>query len=367
MLGKIDDVRVWDGVSSVTVSETATLTNVPVQSTFEETDTRKFYTYLYTYADGLTWVEQGNAGYLSSTDAGGGARGVFCGGYTGSYINVMEYITISTTGNVTDFGDLTANRSAIAAGGNGTRGILAGGYLSADMDVIEYITIANTGNSTDFGDLTVERSQPCGNLKSTAGRNVFAAGNAIASAFSNVMDYITVANTGNATDFGDSTIGAYGRSGGCNNGTRGCVAGGVASGSVRTNIIDYITMGTTGNATDFGDLIAATQFMGGTDNSSRGLFAGGYDTGYANRIDYITIASTGNAADFGDMTTYRHPPYACNDTVRSIFSGGQGSGGGSGTQDSIEYVTTATLGNGTDFGDMTAAKYDSVAGVDSST
>ena len=340
-------------------------TNVPVQSTFEETDTRKFYTYLYTYADGLTWVEQGNAGYLSSTDAGGGARGIFCGGYDGSYINVMEYITISTTGNVTDFGDLTANRSAIAAGGNGTRGILAGGYLSNDIDIIEYITIASTGNSTDFGDLTVERSQPCGNLKSTAGRNVFSNGNGIGVQKENTMDYITVANTGNATDFGDSTVGAYARSGGCNNGTRGCIAGGYASG--QTNVIDYITIGTTGNATDFGDLTGTIQGLGGTDNSSRGLFAGGYASGYSNSIEYITIASTGNAADFGDMTTPRNPPYSCNDLVRSIFAGGQGSGGSSTTQNSIEYVTTATLGNGTDFGDMSASKYDSVAGVDSST
>ena len=35
----------------------------------------------------------------------------------------------------------------------------------------------------------------------------------------------------------------------------------------------------------------------------RGLFAGG--TGTINTIDFITIASTGNAADFGDMNTIR--------------------------------------------------------------
>ena len=340
-------------------------TNVPVQSTFEETDTNTLYTKLYTYTDGLTWVEQGTAGYLTEADAGGGSRGIFCGGYTGSYINVMEYITISTTGNVTDFGDLTSNTDSIAAGGNGTRGILAGRYTTNDSDIIEYITIASTGNSIDFGDLTEERSQPCGNLKASTGRNCFAAGNNIATAKSNVIDYITVANTGNATDFGDDTIGAYGRSGGANNGTRGVIAGGVASG--QDNTISYITMASTGNATDFGDLISATQFMGGTDNGSRGLFAGGHDGAYEDRIDYVTIASTGNAADFGDMTEQRHPPYACNDTVRSIFAGGQGASGGSGLLNSIEYVTTATLGNGTDFGDMSAAKYNSVAGVDSTT
>lgn len=365
--GIVDDVRVWDGVSSVTAGEKAAITNVPIQSTFEETDTNKFYTKLYTYADGLTWVEQGNAGYLTEADAGGGARGIFCGGYTSTHLNVMEYITISTTGDVTDFGDLSGNRSGVAGGGNGTRGIMAGGTTGSNVNIIEYVTIASTGNAQDFGDLTEARNSPCGNLKSSTGRNCFSTGNIHPSNpnRSNVIDYITVASAGNATDFGDD-IDAYGRTGGCNNGTRGCIAGGYGSGG-KVNNISYITMANTGNASDFGDLIAVTQFMGGTDNSSRGLFAGGYDSNYANRIDYITIASTGNAADFGDMTTPRNPPYSCNDLVRSIFAGGQGSGGSSTTQNSIEYVTTATLGNGTDFGDMTASKYDSVAGVDSST
>ena len=36
------------------------------------------------------------------------ARGVSGGGYTGSaYVNNIQYITISTTGNAADFGDLT--------------------------------------------------------------------------------------------------------------------------------------------------------------------------------------------------------------------------------------------------------------------
>jgi len=34
-------------------------------------------------------------------------RGVFGGGYIGSLTNMIEYITISTTGNASDFGDLT--------------------------------------------------------------------------------------------------------------------------------------------------------------------------------------------------------------------------------------------------------------------
>jgi hypothetical protein len=36
----------------------------------------------------------------------------------------------------------------------------------------------------------------------------------------------------------------------------------------------------------------------------RGVFSGGLSTGFviSNVIDYITIATTGNATDFGDLT-----------------------------------------------------------------
>ena len=61
---------------------------------------------------------------------GGGDRGVFGDGYTGSNSNVIDYITISSTGNATDFGDLTVARQGLAATSNGTtgRGVFGGGY-----------------------------------------------------------------------------------------------------------------------------------------------------------------------------------------------------------------------------------------------
>ena len=33
-------------------------------------------------------------------------RGVFSGGYTPTYLNTMDYVTIATTANATDFGDI---------------------------------------------------------------------------------------------------------------------------------------------------------------------------------------------------------------------------------------------------------------------
>jgi hypothetical protein len=67
--------------------------------------------------------------------------------------------------------------------------------------------------------------------------------------------------------------------------------------------MDYITIASTGNATDFGDLLALTNTMGATSSSTRGVFMGGYNgIVTSNVIQYITIATTGNSTDFGDLT-----------------------------------------------------------------
>ena len=72
--------------------------------------------------------------------------------------NEIDYITIATTGNATDFGDLIANTNAITAGcASATRGVFGGGFTGSYSNVIQYVTIATTGNATDFGDLAVGR------------------------------------------------------------------------------------------------------------------------------------------------------------------------------------------------------------------
>ena len=71
----------------------------------------------------------------------------------------MQYITIATEGDTTDFGDLTGNRRDTAACASSTRGIVAGGKTPSYVNIIEYVEIASTGNATDFGDLTSTRAQ----------------------------------------------------------------------------------------------------------------------------------------------------------------------------------------------------------------
>ena len=66
------------------------------------------------------------------------------------------------------------------------------------------------------------------------------------------IHYLEITTPVNASVFGDTTqarkIGA-----GCSDGSRGIFGGG-DDGGTKKNIIDYITIGSTGDATDFGDL-----------------------------------------------------------------------------------------------------------------
>jgi len=64
--------------------------------------------------------------------------------------NVMDYVTIGTAGNATDFGNLTAASLQQASACSIVRGLIFGG--SGRTQAIDYITIATAGNAADFGD-----------------------------------------------------------------------------------------------------------------------------------------------------------------------------------------------------------------------
>jgi len=69
---------------------------------------------------------------------------------------VIDYITISTTGDASDFGNLTIAREFLGSCANQTRGTWSGGSTgdgSSNENRIDYVTIATTGDAGDFGDL----------------------------------------------------------------------------------------------------------------------------------------------------------------------------------------------------------------------
>jgi len=279
-------------------------------------------------------------------------RAVFAATSTGGS-NSLSYINITEPGDSVDFGDLLYDDNFAASGfASSTRGIYAGGTSGAGAvasNSINFITMATTGNAVDFGDMILARTQHGGLSNST--RGLFIVGWQNGANTTSTIEYVTMASTGNAVSFGNANNVYYGP--GSNQGassTRGIWAGGYISPSA-TAAIFYIELASLGNSSSFGDLTHLTQLGAGCSSSTRFLYVGGYswpDFFQLNTIDYMTIASTGNSIDFGDMTIGGFRLAAVSSSTRGVFAGASGN-------NVINYVTIAALGNATDFGDLIAS------------
>ena len=294
----------------------------------------------YKWWDGSEWLRDGSEH--------GATRGLFAGGYdTSDETATIEYITFATLGNATDFGDRTENRMKLGACADGTKACFAGGE-SANSDTIDYVTILTTGNATDFGNLTSARNGQGGCTTSTT-RGLFSGGGSVTT----TIDYITIATTGNATDFGDHAP-AHGT---CtvSDLTRALIHIHEGTSDYYNEDIEYVTIDTTGNSTDFGDIIEGKSGTGAVSNLTRAVIAGGkYTSGASNvrtTMDYVTIQTLGNGTDFGDLTTARSYLAGCSSTTKGVFGGGYNGS----NFNTIDYITIDTVGNATDFGDLTTA------------
>ena len=244
-----------------------------------------------------TLARNGTAGCSNST------RGLLVGGGTPSKSNVIEYITMASSGDALDFGDLPTNYGTeMSACASSTRGLFGGGYFPARSNAISYVQINTLGNSQDFGDLTSIMVSVA--ALSSPTRAIFWGGYRTSPGSTNDIDMVTIASKGNSVDFGsgDSTA----RTSGCSNGTRGMVGGGRrAPGNPAGvgNSIDYITIASTGNAVKFGDLTLNRVMPAGCSSQTRAVWMGGYNNPvYPRTIDYVEFATQGNAADFGEAT-----------------------------------------------------------------
>jgi hypothetical protein len=239
----------------------------------------------------------------------------------------------------------------------GTRVIsLAGYYTPVNyVDEMYYINVATTGNSLTFGELTLGVNH-VNSGTSDRTRGISAGGSTPSGRTANV-EFITMASTGNSTDFGaDLTQARLGMAPG-SNGTRGIFAGGnINPGTPQAqDTIDYITIQSSGVAAqDFGDLQTARQYPAGSACSSTRhvIVAGQEGSTTVNTIDYITMSTLGNGSNFGDLSNdirNQNCGGISSSSVRGIIMGGSN---GSSITDHIEYITIATLGNSQDFGNL---------------
>jgi hypothetical protein len=239
----------------------------------------------------------------------------------------------------------------------GVRGVFAGGFDNpAKYTDMDYINISSIGNAIDFGNLAASAFYGAGFGSRTHG---FLAGSGPSA--SNTIQRWVVASTGSAEDYSDLANARTYQPAGMSNSTRGVIAGG------DRNDIEYITMSSTATGVTFGDLASGSiRYSNGSGNSTRGIIAVGYVASPGagvNTVEYITIPTLGDSSDFGDLTTDDGDgPFTCSNPVRTVRGGG---GFNDGTV-TIDYATIATLGNYTDFGDLTQARY-SAEGVASPT
>ena len=282
----------------------------------------------------------------TGSNAGTGTRGIFFGGNNGSTYDDIEFITISTLGNTSDFGNLTQDKLAPGTCASRTRGIAASGQTSPGFsNVIDFITISSTGNASDFGDDTTARDF-LGGLSNQI-RGLFFGGRNPGAL--DTISYITISQTGNAVDFGDLLSTRKNYAMGAASSTRGLMA--ASTPAPGTKEIDFVTIMSTGNGQDFGDT-TAIQGGAGASNATRAIFAGGYVVpAKTNTIEFATISTLGNSTDFGDLTSARRGLGGAASSTRACFAGGQTSE----DVNTIDFIEIATTGNASDFGDLTLA------------
>ena len=115
--------------------------------------------------------------------------------------------------------------------------------------------------------------------------------------------------------------------------------------------MSFVKFASKGNGVNFGELSSGggNYQSGGVSDGVRGVLDRVYNPSatYISTIEYLTIASEGNTTHFGNLTVGRSASGASGGT-RGIFAAGST---GSNTN-IIDFINIASAGNASDFGDM---------------
>jgi hypothetical protein len=303
------------------------------------------------YAQGEWWVMSTDTPNLGrSSDSTPGARVIVAGGnnYQAPASDVhgeIQYFNIASTGNSVDFGtNLTTSRRRLSAMSSSTRGVFSGGATPGAVSTQDFVTISSTGTCTAWGD-SANNTGTCDNMGfSNSTRGISKSGYQ-SPGVTGTMDYITIASAGNTVDFGD--LDYHGdAAGAAANSTRALLGGQYASPG--GSITSFVTMHTLGNNTQFGDLTVGRFSVAACANTKRVIWGGGQSPTTRNTLDYIEIASLGNAIDFGDLAAATSTACATSNCIRGVWSGGYE---GNAT-DRIQYVQMESQGDTVDFGNL---------------
>ena len=335
------------------------------------TDSNGDFVYTFKWSDGISFVSK--AATISYSPAGGsinsnnyGNRGFQIGYSNGSTNTGIRYWNMSSSSNAQTFGTLSAGKNIYKSCcfGDGTYAFRAGGqnYDGGYVldDIIERWATATTGNSSDFGDLTSVSMNSHADTNGTRaivskGRVGSASSASNQSNYTGKLDYFATATNANATDFGTDDIGRD-QSTCVGNGIRMVSLGGYRDPDY-LKVCDYVTFDTLGNGTDFGNLTQENHIAAGagTGAGDRGIHAGGLakpgNTGssaYVDNIEYLDVSTLGDATDAGNLLSQDGYHGGCHNATHAHIFGRDGPG----TNDTIQQTVLATAGNAADFGNL---------------
>ena len=303
---------------------------------------------------------------------GNRGRGIFASGYTPNSVKNIDAINIASTGNATGWGEVISAGMAFAGGAsNNIRGVYTGGFegspTSNRINTIQALNIPTDGDIFDFGDLTYTAQQLSGAGNQT--RGVYTNGYAYPLAPSSdsldmTYDMIEFMSSANRTDFGDIIANAACRDlATVETEIRGYFAGGEGTGQDSPSHNKNITIKGFANNSEsltFGELSAQSKRGAGVGSHTRGVFIlGGIadsPEAFSNTIEFITLTTSGEVTDFGDATsnTGHINNNSASNTIRGVYHNARTSDGGT-NLNTLEFVTIATTGNVTDFGDLNYA------------
>lgn len=163
------------------------------------------HSYYVLFATPMNAVEYGSLGTSAHWNAAvsDGNKAVYDRGAWGWSNNQYRYVSLSSPGNGVYFGKMQKSRGWTGAASNGIHGLWAGGHegWNGNINYVEKLTLASPSNSTHFGNLSYSRhtADPVANDS----RMVAAGGNA----YSTTLDYMSFANGGSASKFGNALHG----------------------------------------------------------------------------------------------------------------------------------------------------------------
>ena len=199
--------------------------------------------------------------------------------------------------------------------------------------------------------------------KGTGARAIFAGGYTPSvnpnDSFNNV-DYLTIPTTGNTQDFNNLTANLAGGYATADT-TRVVHSGGIGprayTPGVTIQTIQYANFASTGDYVAGGDLGNTRAFGAAICDATRSICASRGMPSYNDSIDYFTTQTAGNGQDFGDIHSAIGYSAGMMSSTRGLIAGGVFCCPGV-THNTIEYVTISTTGDAVDFGDISSTRYE---------